>query len=106
MPRAMTPVAYGVYTITDDAGDLFSFGTPKTKQGERFKSRLEVAAIRARMDGTAVTSTEGELLESGDDVLWDQNMLANMTLVRDGGTDGIIRGHWYNVTANVFLGGS
>ena len=106
MPRAITPEAYGVYTITSTAGDLFSFGTPDTKEGESFKGRLEDAAVRVRMDGTAATATEGELLEPGDDVLWDQNMLANMTLVRDGGTNGVIRGHWYNVTANVFLGGS
>ena len=105
MPRAITPIAYGTYTITATAGTLFSFGTPATKTGESFKGRLEVAAIRVRLDGTDATSAEGELLEPGDDVLWDQNMLSNMSLVRDGGTSGVIRGHWYNVSANVFMGG-
>jgi hypothetical protein len=108
VPRAITPAAYGSYTITGAAGDLFSFadsGSPTSKQGESFKGQLETAAIRIRLDGTPVTSSEGELLEPGDDVLFDQNMLANISLVRDGGTSGVIKGHWYNVTANVFMGG-
>ena len=109
MPRAITPIDYVSFTITDTAGDLFSFadaGMP-TSMGtaQCFRGHLETADIRVRMDGTAVTSSEGELLEAGDDLLLDQNMIASGSWVRDGGTSGVLKGHLYNVSANVFLGG-
>ena len=110
MARHINPLAFGSYTITAEAGSLFSFaedGSPTTlpTTALSFKGRLETANVRARMDGVPPTSTVGELIDAGDDILLDKAMVQNVQFIRDGGTDAELKGHFYSVEASVFVGG-
>jgi|TARA_Y100000310_G_C20686095_1_gene819096 hypothetical protein len=110
MPRSLTALDFGHYTITDTAGTLFSFaesGSPSEMPAGAhcFKGRLETANIRARWDDTDPTTTVGELIESGDDLLLDVGLLRNMKFVRATGTSGKLVGHFWQAEAHYFLGG-
>ena len=108
--RHIVPIDYGSYTIDDTAGSLFSFadaGSPSSlpTSAQCFKGRLETAAIRVRMDGTNPTVDEGELVDTGDDLLLDESVIARAVFIRDTSTSGVLKGHFYNAEASVFLGG-
>jgi hypothetical protein len=56
--------------------------------------RLETAQIRYRFDGTAPTSSEGQLLEIGDTFVIDNPADADRILfIRTGGTSGVLKVH-------------
>lgn len=100
MARALTPLDCGSYKITESPGAFLSFaesGSPDEVPtgAHSFSGRLETADVRVRMDGTDATSTEGELIPAGGPVLLDFNMIAKASFVRKSGTDGVIKGHWY-----------
>lgn len=100
---------FGHYTVDDTAGTLFSFaesGSPSSMPtgAKCFKGRVETAAIRIRLDGSAASATVGELISSGEDILLSETMLNQASLIRDTGTSGVIQGHFYNVEVDVFLG--
>jgi hypothetical protein len=108
--RHIVAIDFGSYLITDTAGDLFSFaesGSPSTLPTgtQSFKGILETAAVRIRIDGTAPTATEGELIASTSEVILDESVIAAAQFIRDTATDGVLKGHFYNVEASVLLGG-
>ena len=90
---------YGSITIADTAGTLFTLadaGMPTTMPSatKSFTGFLETAAIRARGDGTAPTTTEGQLINVGDEIILSESEIRRMQFVRTGATSGVIKGHY------------
>lgn len=101
---------YGSYTITGTAGTLLSFadtGMPSTipTGAQCFVGRLETADIRMRFDGTAPTSTEGQLVQVGD-ILYipASHLLTASSFIRTTATSGVLKGHFWNVELPNLLG--
>ena len=69
-----------------------------------FVGTIESAAVRARGDGTSPTTSEGQLIASGDIVYLGESEFASMEFIRDASTDAELRGHFYNVEVDVILG--
>ena len=108
--RHIVPVDYSSITIADTAGTILTLadsGSPSTLPvgAQSFKGILETGAVRVRMDGTAPTDSEGELAAVGAEVILDASLIANAQFIRDTGTSGVLKGHYYNVEASVLLGG-
>jgi hypothetical protein len=110
MSRVPQALDFGSYTITTTAGNLFSFadsGMPtQNPTGTRsFKGRIESGQVRIRLDGDGVTTTVGELFDTGEDILFSETMLAQASMVCPAG-EAVLQGHFYQVEAIVFLGGA
>ena len=111
MPRNITPKDYTSFTITATAGTMFEradsgFPTSTPKGARSFRGRLETAQIRARGDETDPTSSEGELLEVGDDIYIVINEFTSMNFIRTGSVSGVCKGHFYDVELSILIGGS
>lgn len=109
MARQIIPLDYGSYTITATAGLLFTFtdtGSPSTPvtTANSFEGVLETASVRARGDGTGPTATEGQLIEIGNKIILSVSDMANMRFIRTGSVSGVLKGHFYNVEADVLIG--
>ena len=105
MARNPSIIAYATITIADTAGTIIGLGSiTKTGAMKSFVGRLETAQVRARGDGTAPTTTEGEVVNAGDAVYLSEGDLENMQLIRTGATSGVLKGHFYNVELDVLLG--
>ena len=110
MSRAPAATDFSSFTITTSAGTLFSFaddGMPSSVPAgtKSFKGRIESGKFRARLDGSAASTTIGELYESGEDILFSESMISQASLCATTGTS-VLQGHFYNVESDVFLGGS
>jgi N-dimethylarginine dimethylaminohydrolase len=69
-----------------------------------FVGTIESAAVRARGDGTAPTTSEGQLIANGDTIYLGESEFSSMEFIRDASTDVELRGHFYNVEVDVILG--
>ena len=114
-PVTWKPTDFGSYTITDTAGSLFSFadsGSPASLRAlssatKCFAGTLETAGVRFRADGTLPTTTEGELFSSsggGDRIILSLAELEDGRWVRATATNGVIKGHFYDVEPSVLIG--
>lgn len=99
MVRNPNVIDYDVITVSTTADDLLALGalTSLPTTAKSFVGVLETATIRARGDGTDATASEGVLINPGDVISLSESELQLMTFIRDGGTDGVIRGHYYDV---------
>ena len=95
---AQSFVTYEAITFDNTSGGI-AFGATTIRPAGRppmrtCSGKLETAQIRYRFDGTAPTSSEGKLLDSGD--VFTLSGLAYLTAfrgIRTGGTSGVIRFH-------------
>jgi hypothetical protein len=102
---------YGSYTITDTANELLDFadaGSPSTlpKGTRSFVGTLETASVRFRDDGSSPTSTEGTLIDIGARIGLSRSEIGKGQLVRTAGTSAVLKGHFYDVDAQLVMGGS
>ena len=109
MARQPAPVDYTSATIAGTAGTILGladsgFPTTLPVAAKCFVGRVETAPIRARGDGTAPTTTEGELYHPGDPVLLSETEIGGKQFIRTTSTSGIIKGHFYNVELDVLVG--
>ena len=107
MARQPQALGYTSVTIADSAITIFGNDAlvKSAPVGARsFAGTMETAAVRARGDGTNPSDTEGMLIGNGDQVYLGETELASMKFIRDTGTSGVLRGHFYNVEVDVILG--
>jgi hypothetical protein len=110
MSEQWNVIDYGSYTITNTAGNLFSFADsnfPDSKPtgAKSFVGILETAAIRIRGDGTNPTTAEGTLVNPSQIMaLSESEFDGGLGLVRTGATSAVLKGHFYDVTADVVSG--
>lgn len=95
-------VGYETLTIAGTAIAL----TGSVTTAKSFVGRLETAQVRARGDGTDPTSSEGPLVEIGDQVILSESEIARTKFIRTGGTSGVLKGEFYSVEASVFVAGA
>ena len=94
-------LGYETLSITNTAGSL----TAGVTGAKSFVGRLETAQVRFRNDGTVPTSSEGVLLEVGDQIVLSESDF-DTSFIRTGGTSGTLKGHYFNIRASVFSGGN
>ena len=70
-----------------------------------FVGVVETNGVRMRTDGTDPTTTEGVLIASGKRIVLSESEIASAEFIRDGSSDGVIKGHYYNCEADVFAPG-
>ena len=108
MSRQPQALDYTSGTVSDSAVTILGMGSAlisTVPTGARsFVGVVESAAIRARGDGTSPTTSEGQLIASGDTIYLGESEFAAMEFIRDTGTDAEVRGHFYNVEVDVILG--
>ena len=105
----MNIIDYTSATIAATSGTILALadgGMPTTLpyRALSFKGKLETGQVRARGDGTAATSTEGEVVDIGDTIFLSQTEIGVVQFIRTGGTSGVIKGHFYDVPANELPG--
>jgi hypothetical protein len=89
-----TPFAYESKTIADSAVGLTA-GT--YDDAVRAEATLETAQIRIRSDGTAPTSSEGRLVEVGDDIiLKSAAQIAAFKAIRTGAVSGVLKVEYFH----------
>ncbi len=101
MPVDYNAVGYEALTVAATAVALTGDADQKC-----FIGRLETAQVRYRGDGTDPTASEGELMEVGETIVLSRSEISKTKFIRTGGTSGILRGHFYDQPASVFLGGA
>ena len=108
MSRQPQALDYTSGTISDSAVTIFEMGSAlisSAPTGARsFVGTIESAAVRARGDGTAPTTSEGQLIGSGGIVYLGESEFSSMEFIRDTSTDAELRGHFYNVEVDVLIG--
>ena len=67
-----------------------------------FVGVVETNGVRMRTDGTDPTTTEGVLIATGKRIVMSESEIASAEFIRDGSSDGVIKGHYYNCEADVF----
>ena len=88
---ALNSVGFETLTITATAGTLQTI--PAGAQS--FIGFLETADIRVRKDGTAPTTTVGQLVRANSYViLRNQGELQVTSFIRDGATSATLQGHY------------
>jgi len=89
-----TPFAYESLTVANSA----KICTAVTYDDAiRAEMTLETAQIRIRSDGTAPTTTEGRLIEVGDQViLKSAAQIAAFKAIRTGGTSGVLKVEYFH----------
>ena len=101
-------VRYVTATIAGTAGTILGLadGGAVTYTGamRSFIGTLATAQVRARGDGTAPTSSEGEVINPGEVVYLSESELQQMQFIRTGGTSGVLKGHIYNTPLPAMLG--
>ena len=70
-----------------------------------FVGVVETNGVRMRTDGTDPTTTEGVLIASGKRIVLSESEIASAEFIRDGSSDGVIKGHYYNIEASNFASG-
>ena len=108
MARQPQALDYTSGTITESAVTIFGMGSALISSapvGARsFVGTLELAAVRARGDGTSPTGAEGVLIGNGDTIYLGESEFSSMEFFADTSTDAELRGHFYNVEVDVILG--
>lgn len=108
MSRQPQALDYTSGTISDSAVTILGMGsaliTTIPTGARSFVGTIEEAAVRARGDGTSPTTSEGQLIGSGDVVYLGESEFTSMKFIRDTSTDSKLRGHFYNVEVDVILG--
>ena len=108
MSRQPQALDYTSGTISDSAVTIFEMGSALISSppvGARsFVGVIESANVRARGDGTAPTTSEGQLISSGDTIYLGESEFSSMEFIRQASTDVELRGHFYNVEVDVILG--
>lgn len=88
------PFAYETITVATIAVG-FTAGTyspTNARAAQRAALTLETAQIRWRADGTAPTSTEGHLMEVGDEITLEGiATIGNFKAIRTGATSGVLK---------------
>lgn len=91
-------LGYETLTIAATALSLVTVPT-----GARsFVGTLETAQVRYRSDGTAPTSTTGEILDAGSRIVLSEHEIRKMQFIRTGGTSAVLNGHYYTQEASIF----
>lgn len=101
MTRNINVVDYETLTV---AGSAVSLST-RPNRAKSFIGTLETGTIRVRGDGTAPTSSEGELMNIGDKVYLSESEFEAIQFIRTTSTSGVIKGHYYDVELPVLLNG-
>ena len=70
-----------------------------------FVGTVETGAIRMRGDGTDPTGSEGQLFDTGSVIVLAESDFDTAKFIRDSGTSGVLKGHFYNIDADVFAAG-
>ena len=70
-----------------------------------FVGTVETGAIRMRGDGTDPTTSEGQLFDTGSVRVLSESDIDSAKLIRDTGTSGVLKGHFYNADASTFAAG-
>jgi hypothetical protein len=108
MARQPKALDYTSGTISTSAVTILGMGsaliTTIPTGARSFVGTIESAAVRARGDGTSPTTSEGQLIASGDIVYLGESEFTSMEFIRDASTDAELRGHFYNVEVDVILG--
>lgn len=91
MPRNYNVVGYETLTIAATAVLLTGTGRKQS-----FVGVLETAQIRYRGDGTAPTSSEGRIMEVGDQIVMSESEVDATRFIRTGGTSGVLKGEFYD----------
>ena len=112
MSRQPQALDYTSGTISSSAVNIFEIAqitagatiTSAPAGARSFVGTIESAAVRARGDGSAPTTTEGQLIGAGDVVYLGESEFSSMEFIADTGTDAELRGHFYNVEVDVILG--
>ena len=108
MSRQPLALDYTSGTISTSAVNIFEMGsaliTSAPTGARSFVGVTESAACRARGDGTAPTTSEGQLIANGDTIYLGESEFSSMEFIRDASTDVELRGHFYNVEVDVILG--
>jgi len=108
MARQPKALDYTSGTISTSAVTILGMGsaliTTIPTGARSFVGTIESAAVRARGDGTSPTTSEGQLISSGDIVYLGESEFTSMEFIRDASTDAELRGHFYNVEVDVILG--
>ena len=108
MARQPKALDYTSGTISTSAVTILGMGsaliTTIPTGARSFVGTIESAAVRARGDGTSQTTSEGQLIASGDIVYLGESEFTSMEFIRDASTDAELRGHFYNVEVDVILG--
>ena len=108
MSRQPQALDYTSGTISTSAVNIFEMGsalvTSPPTGARSFVGTIESAAVRARGDGTAPTTSEGQLIANGDTIYLGESEFSSMEFIRDASTDVELRGHFYNVEVDVILG--
>lgn len=105
----MRSIDYTSATITDTAGTILARAdtgmvTAMPGAARSFVGILETAQIRGRDDGTAPTTTEGEVIDVGSVIYMSEANIVNASFIRTGATSGVIKGHFYDVDVTKVLG--
>lgn len=108
MTRAYNIVDYLSATVATTAGTILALAdggaVSKPSAAKCFIGSLETAQLRARGDGTAPTSSEGELVNVGDTVMLDESEIGAMNFIRTGATSGVLKGHFYDAELSLLVG--
>ena len=108
MSRQPQALDYTSGTISTSAVNIFEMGsaliTSPPTGARSFVGVTESAACRARGDGTAPTTSEGQLIANGNTIYLGESEFSSMEFIRDASTDVELRGHFYNVEVDVILG--
>ena len=72
---------------------------------KRFVGTVETGAIRMRGDGTDPTTSEGQLFDTGSVIVLSESDIDSAKFIRDTGTSGVLKGHFYNADASTFAAG-
>ena len=70
-----------------------------------FVGTVETGAIRMRGDGTDPTPSEGQLFDTGSVIVLSESDIDSAKFIRDTGTSGVLKGHFYNADASTFAAG-
>ena len=70
-----------------------------------FVGTVETGAIRMRGDGTDPTTSEGQLFDTGSVIVLSESDIDSTKFIRDTGTSGVLKGHFYNADASTFAAG-
>lgn len=97
---------YSTLTVTDTASVVSTAASPAMPGGTKGAIiAVETAAIRYREDGTAPTSTEGELVNAGERIVYKswgvpganwRSVLKALQVIRTTGTSANLKIHWYD----------
>lgn len=91
MPKGESYISYEAITVAGTAIPLTTIPA-----GARYaRIFVETAPIRFRVDGTAPTATQGELVEAGSVIILDsRDQIQKLQVIRRGTTSATIRVHY------------